>query len=91
MAPNERLETYGSKPEMRESRSDDILRHSPMQQNMSVVPATARSKKAEGDPRGRKHFSLLGGFGAASQAITAREKSKLSHSQVKPPCSGSRT
>jgi len=45
MAPNEWFETNGSKPEMRESRSDDILRHSPMQQNMSVVPAIARSKK----------------------------------------------
>jgi len=46
MAPNERFETYGSKPEIRGSRSDDILRHSPMHQNMYVVPAIARSEKA---------------------------------------------
>ncbi|WP_147412488.1 hypothetical protein [Rahnella variigena] len=46
MAPNERFETFGSKPEIRGSRSDDILRHSLLHQNMSVVPATARSKKA---------------------------------------------
>ena len=48
MAPNERFETLGSKPEIRESRSDDILRHSLMPQNMSVVPAIARSERARG-------------------------------------------
>jgi len=48
MAPNERFETFGSKPEIRGSRSDDILRHSLLHQNMSVVPATARSKRARG-------------------------------------------
>jgi len=53
MAPNERFETYGSKPEIRESRSDDILRHTLMRQNMSVVPAAARSKKARGVQRGK--------------------------------------
>ena len=48
MAPNERFETYGSTPEIRESRSDDILRHPLMRRNMSVVPATARSERARG-------------------------------------------
>jgi len=71
MAPNEWFETQGSKPEMRESRSDDILRHLPRQQNMSVVPAIAWSKKARGNPKGEKHFPLLGGFGARARAITA--------------------
>jgi hypothetical protein len=53
MAPNERFETYGSKPEMRESRSDDILRHTQNDQNMSFVPATARNEKARGVQRGK--------------------------------------
>ena len=48
MAPNERFETQGSKSEIRESRSDDILRHSLMHQNKSVIPATARSERARG-------------------------------------------
>jgi len=43
MAPNEWFETRGSTPEIRESRSDDILRHSLLRRNMSVVPAKARS------------------------------------------------
>jgi len=46
MAPSEWFETLGSKPETRESRSDDILRHSQLCLNMSVVPAIARSEKA---------------------------------------------
>jgi hypothetical protein len=82
MAPNERFETYGSKPEIRESRSDDILRHTLMRQNMSTVPATARSEKAKGDPRGKKHFSLLVGFGARGHVINVSEKPKLSRSSV---------
>ena len=48
MAPNEWFETQGSTPEMRESRSDDILRHSLLPGNMSVVPAVARSERARG-------------------------------------------
>ncbi|WP_413528747.1 hypothetical protein [Rahnella inusitata] len=77
MAPNEWFETLGSKPEIRESRSDDILRHSLMHRKMSVVPVITRSEKAKGDPRGKKHFSLLVGFGAKGRVITDIEKPKL--------------
>lgn len=52
MAPNERFETQGSTPEMRESRSDDILRHSLLPGNMSVVPAVARVEKSGGNAKG---------------------------------------
>jgi len=39
------------------SLSRCFLKHSPR--------AEALVEKAKGDPRGKKHFSLLGGFGAA--------------------------
>jgi hypothetical protein len=38
---------------MRESRSDDILRHPVMRQDMSIEPAIARNKKARGVQRGK--------------------------------------
>ncbi len=82
MTPNERFETFGSTPEIRESRSYDILRHSLMRRNMSIMPALARSSRRGDSKEGSSSPSLVG-FGTVSYAITAREKPKHSQSFFK--------
>ncbi|MFD3246696.1 hypothetical protein [Rahnella aquatilis] len=42
--------------------------------------AIARVEKAKGDPRGKKHFSLLVGFGAARHVTAALKEPKYSRS-----------
>ena len=85
MAPNEWFETRGSTPEIRESRSDDILRHPQLRQNISVVPAK-RAVKEPGGSWGAAAISRPPSrCGPTPTTLTLKLKLKLKPHQQRPP------